>query len=113
MPRVTKKVASVVSIPVIANGGAGKLEHIKEVIVKGGADAVSIASMVHYHFVKNYKLDKASFKEEGNIEYLQQKRDLSILEKRDILKIKEYLYLNNINCRYLDEDDLVLDSRRD
>jgi cyclase len=37
-----------VRIPVIASGGAGKPEHLAEVLTKGRADAALIASMVHY-----------------------------------------------------------------
>ena len=43
-----KKVSSAVSIPVIASGGAGKVQDIIDAIKIGGADAVSLASMFHY-----------------------------------------------------------------
>ncbi|MDO4558374.1 MAG: imidazole glycerol phosphate synthase subunit HisF [Planctomycetia bacterium] len=36
------------SVPVIASGGAGKLEHLYDAIAKGGADAVLVASIAHY-----------------------------------------------------------------
>ncbi len=45
---VTRAVAEAVSIPVIASGGAGKLEHMSEVLTKGKADAALLASLVHY-----------------------------------------------------------------
>ena len=45
---ITKKIAAAVSIPVIANGGAGTIEHIEEVIKKGGASAVALGSMLVY-----------------------------------------------------------------
>jgi cyclase len=44
---VTKAVAEAVNIPVIASGGAGKLEHFKDVLAVG-ADAVLVASIFHY-----------------------------------------------------------------
>ncbi|MDD5017508.1 MAG: imidazole glycerol phosphate synthase subunit HisF [Eubacteriales bacterium] len=44
---VTKAIAGIVGIPVIASGGAGKLEHFKEVLGVG-ADAVLVASIFHY-----------------------------------------------------------------
>jgi cyclase len=44
---VTKAVADIVKIPVIASGGAGKLEHFKKVL-NAGADAVLVASIFHY-----------------------------------------------------------------
>jgi len=43
-----KNVTSKVSIPVIASGGVGSLEHLHEGIKKGGASAVLAASIFHY-----------------------------------------------------------------
>ncbi len=45
---LTKRVSELVNIPVIASGGAGKLEHLWEALVLGGADAVLAASIFHY-----------------------------------------------------------------
>lgn len=45
---LTRAVADAVNIPVIASGGAGKLEHLYDAIVDGGADAVLIASITHF-----------------------------------------------------------------
>jgi cyclase len=45
---IIHKITSNVNIPVIANGGAGKVEHIYEVIKSGGASAVALGSMVVY-----------------------------------------------------------------
>jgi cyclase len=45
---LTKAVAAAVSIPVIASGGAGTLEHFHEVFAEGGADAALAASVFHY-----------------------------------------------------------------
>jgi cyclase len=41
-----RSVTDAVSIPVIAHGGAGKLEHIREAVVAGHASAVALGSMV-------------------------------------------------------------------
>tara|TARA_B110000967_G_scaffold209397_1_gene265438 strand:+ start:1525 stop:2286 length:762 start_codon:yes stop_codon:yes gene_type:complete len=43
-----EKVTSKISIPVIASGGAGNLEHLYEGIKKGGVNAVLAASIFHY-----------------------------------------------------------------
>ncbi len=43
---LTKKVADAVSIPVIANGGAGSIAHIAAAVKQGGASAVALGSMV-------------------------------------------------------------------
>jgi len=45
---LTKAVADAVSVPVIASGGAGTLDHLSEAITDGGADAVLCASIFHY-----------------------------------------------------------------
>jgi len=45
---LTALISDNVRIPVIASGGAGKPEHLAEVLTKGNADAALIASMVHY-----------------------------------------------------------------
>ena len=56
---LTRAVSSAVRIPVIASGGAGKLEHFYEALTDGGASAVLAASLFHFgEFsiteVKNY-----------------------------------------------------------
>lgn len=45
---LTALISENVQIPIIASGGAGKPEHLAEVLTKGKADAALIASMVHY-----------------------------------------------------------------
>jgi imidazole glycerol-phosphate synthase subunit HisF len=56
---LTRTVANAVRIPVIASGGAGRLEHFYEALTDGGASAVLAASLFHFgEFsiaeVKNY-----------------------------------------------------------
>jgi len=43
-----RRISSIVTIPVIASGGAGDLRHFLEAIKQGGADAVLAASVFHY-----------------------------------------------------------------
>ncbi|MBF0508535.1 MAG: imidazole glycerol phosphate synthase subunit HisF [Deltaproteobacteria bacterium] len=45
---LTELISTNVNIPVIASGGAGTIEHIKEVLTTARADAALIASMTHY-----------------------------------------------------------------
>jgi cyclase len=45
---LTAAVSNAVSIPVIASGGAGKLEHFEEAFTIGKADAALAASLFHY-----------------------------------------------------------------
>lgn len=44
----TKAISDAVQLPVIASGGAGKLEHFYEAVVDGGADVVLAASVFHF-----------------------------------------------------------------
>jgi cyclase len=45
---LTRAVADAVTVPVIASGGAGSLEHLREGLVEGGADAALAASIFHF-----------------------------------------------------------------
>jgi cyclase len=45
---LTRAVSDAVSVPVIASGGVGTLDHLVEGVKKGGADAVLAASIFHY-----------------------------------------------------------------
>ena len=45
---LTRSIAESVSIPVIASGGAGRLEHFKDALTEGKADAALAASLFHY-----------------------------------------------------------------
>ena len=60
---LTKAIAESVSIPVIASGGAGKLEHFYEALTEAKAEAVLAASLFHYkeleiNQVKDYLREK-------------------------------------------------------
>jgi cyclase len=45
---LTRAVSDAVGIPVIASGGAGAPEHLADAVLEGHADAVLVASIVHY-----------------------------------------------------------------
>ena len=45
---LTRAVSEATSVPVIASGGAGTLEHLRQGVVDGKADAVLVASMFHF-----------------------------------------------------------------
>jgi cyclase len=96
---LTKIIAEAVSIPVIAHGGAGSLEDIKSVIDAGKADAVAVASMLHYELISKKEID-GDYKKEGNVEFLKSGRTFSKINIATIPEIKEYLYNKNIFCRY-------------
>ena len=45
---ITRRISESVGVPVVASGGAGKLEHMAEVLLEGRADAVLAASIFHF-----------------------------------------------------------------
>jgi cyclase len=45
---ITRRISESVSVPVVASGGAGSLEHMAEVLLEGKADAVLAASIFHF-----------------------------------------------------------------
>ncbi len=45
---ITRRISEAVGVPLVASGGAGKLEHMAEVLLEGRADAVLAASIFHF-----------------------------------------------------------------
>ena len=63
---LTRAVSSAINIPVIASGGAGRLEHFYEVLNGGGASAVLAASLFHFGQLKISEL-KNYLRERGTV----------------------------------------------
>ena len=55
---LTRAVSSSVKIPVIASGGAGKMEHFYDALTEGGADAALAASLFHFREMEIVDLKK-------------------------------------------------------
>jgi imidazole glycerol-phosphate synthase subunit HisF len=96
---LTRMVADAVDIPVIAHGGAGTLQHVAEVIEDGRADAVTMASMIHYDFIAS-RQSNMNNRTEGNVSFLQSGRtSFGKIKPASIKDIKNYLQHENIDCR--------------
>lgn len=65
-----KSVSEAVSIPVIAHGGVSTPENIVQAILFGKADAVAIASILHYSVMQSFNSLSSDYKSEGNISFL-------------------------------------------
>lgn len=62
---LTRAISQAVSIPVIASGGCGTLEHIYEVLTQGKADAALAASIFHY---RKYSIEECKkYLQERNV----------------------------------------------
>ena len=55
---ITKEISTAVSITVIASGGAGTMEHFKDVFKMGNADAALAASIFHFREIPIHELKK-------------------------------------------------------
>lgn len=91
------KINNLVSIPVIAHGGAGKKEDVVNLIKLSPVSAVMISSIFHYDYIKNNETTVSSF--EGNSQFLKQKMIVNKLKPCSIIDLKNELRINNINCR--------------
>ena len=91
------KLSSLISIPLIAHGGAGNKDHVKDLMTNASVNSVMISSLFHYDFIKE-NVSKAS-DSEGNVEFLNQKRNFHIFESCKIIDVKKKLIENKIDCR--------------
>ena len=66
-----KQVTQKIRIPLIAHGGASTASHILDAVIEGQADAVAIASVLHYSAINRNSNLVTDFQEEGNIEFLK------------------------------------------
>lgn len=103
---LTRRIAEMVPIPVIAHGGAGSMDHVIQVIREGKADAVSAASIFHYGVVAEL-VGKSDYAEEGNIEFLRQNLPIRGYRRKCItpvsfIELKKKLIEAGISCRLPD-----------
>ena len=95
---LTRRIAESVPIPVIACGGAGTVEHVYDVVREGRADAVCLASMLHYG-MDQQPLDEQDFRGEGNIEFLKSARAFTKIPGVSLRGIKAFLAEKGVPCR--------------
>ena len=96
---LVRSVASSVPVPVIAAGGAGTADHVRQAIVEGLADAVCVASLLHYRFVRECRYDPGEFADEGNIESLRKGARNSKVSDVSLQELKARLEDQGISCR--------------
>ena len=96
---LTRAIAEAVPIPVIACGGAGTAQHVVDVVHEGKADAVCLASLLHYDALRHRRPDTDDFTHEGNVEYLKSGRSFSRIEGVGLPSLKEVLAQQGVPCR--------------
>jgi cyclase len=95
---LTKMITDAVSIPVIAHGGAGKVEHIREVALNTEVSAVALSSILHYDYIKNCE-EESYNSTEGNHDFIKSGNTFKIIQPANLTAIKTFLSISNINCR--------------
>jgi cyclase len=94
---LVNRISSLVTIPVIAHGGAGNQDHVVEVLKNGNIGSAMISSLFHYQFIKE-NTSKASDLE-GNVEFLNHKRNFHTFLPTTIRELKKHLKSYQIDCR--------------
>lgn len=70
---LTKAITETVSIPVIASGGAGSMEHFREALTVGKAEAALAASLFHYKEMEIMDLKKYLYESGVSVRYVSNK----------------------------------------
>ncbi|HCK08853.1 MAG TPA: imidazole glycerol phosphate synthase subunit HisF [Candidatus Latescibacteria bacterium] len=109
---LTRRVSESVSIPVIACGGAGKGDDVMEVIHEGRVNAVGLASLLHYHYLKFARFRDET--EEGNTEYLKTQQNgvvlgFSKVEETSLPSLKRHMSVQGVSCRIVGEGGIDAD----
>ncbi len=86
---LTARIAGAVSVPVIACGGAGTVEHVAQVLQTGAA-AASLASLLHYDLVRRHRAEPAEFAPQINLAHLDQP-GFAKVQDADLPELKAYL----------------------
>ena len=97
---LTRRIAESVPVPVIAGGGAGTAAHVCAVVREGRADAVSLASILHYNRIRHGRDEDADFAAEGNTEFLKRGGSFARIQDASLRDIKRVLHEAGIECRY-------------
>lgn len=99
---LVQQITERVSIPVIACGGVGKQSHVSEVITDGDADAVSMASILHYQLAdqrRQQEIAAIKQREEGNLHFLKSGTVPRFIETTTLPNMKKHLQQSGIDVR--------------
>ena len=95
---LTRTISQSVTVPVIAGGGAGNVDDVSDVLQNGQADAVCLASILHYNAVKGgHTAD--DYSTEGNFEFLKGRFGFPKIKDANLTEIKDHLRARGIPCR--------------
>jgi imidazole glycerol-phosphate synthase subunit HisF len=84
---------------VSAHGGAGTVEHVKNVLQDTSCDAVALASILHYKAVSEVSAAQQDSSGVGNIDFLNSGRKNKAIKETSIPELKAYLATQHIHIR--------------
>lgn len=96
---LTKQICEEVNIPVIAHGGASDPINVVKIVQESGVDAVAIASILHYEYIKEMENEKLDYTKEGNVSFLQSGKSFNKIKPHTIEDIRKELINNKIPTR--------------
>lgn len=108
---LTKLISEKVSVPIIAHGGPGKLEHIVELCKSTDISAFSVASMLHYDYIRKHSNRTIDNNKEGNLEFIKSGKQFGKITSSCISEIKDNLAKNGISIRPANEISLKYASK--
>jgi cyclase len=95
---LTRHIAEALPIPVIACGGAGKATDVYDVATQGRAQAVSVAAILHYNYIRQHYTGD-DYSSEGNVEFLRSGDGFSSVQATTLAEIKANLLQRGVPCR--------------
>lgn len=99
---LTRRVSRAVPVPVIACGGAGTPEHVREAAADGAAQAACMASLLHYRLMRQGP-GRDRFAEGINTEHLSRTDGFAGIQDASLPELKTYLAERGVECRRLPE----------
>jgi cyclase len=94
--KTIKKISKNVSIPVVAHGGAGNINHIIEVVKKTDVTGIALSGLLHYEVASSFQNKRFKI---GNLNYLENLKKQRKVKINLIKKIKESLRKENYEVR--------------
>ena len=98
-----RSVSEAVTIPVIAHGGASCSNNIVQAIRHGRADAIAVASILHYSILQLFNSNSNDYREEGNISFLNSGKVPRNINITSLKEIRDTLIKENIPTRFYND----------
>jgi cyclase len=96
---LVKSVVDSVNVPVVAHGGAGSVDDIKELIQSTNVNGIAVASIFHYQTIQEIETVNGSKKTEGNFSFLNKGLSTKRIKPIAMSDVVAELKKINVVCR--------------